>query len=74
MTEEEKKAIEYLKTNSKDGASFWCYEAIPNFKIICNLIEKQQKELEQEKEENRKLRNCHLKYEEMTGIDLLLED
>ena len=28
----------------------------------------------QEKEENRKLRNCHLRYEEMTGIDLLLED
>ena len=26
-----------------------------------------------QKEENRKLRNCHLKYEEMTGIDLLLE-
>ena len=27
---------------------------------------------EKEKEENRKLRNCHLQYEEMTGIDLLL--
>lgn len=27
-----------------------------------------------QKEENRKLRNCHFKYEEMTGIDLLLED
>lgn len=26
-----------------------------------------------QKEENRKLRNCHFKYEEMTGIDLLLE-
>jgi len=27
-----------------------------------------------EKEENKKLRNCHLRYEEMKGIDLLLED
>ena len=27
-----------------------------------------------EKEENKKLRNCHLRYEEMTGIDFLLED
>lgn len=24
--------------------------------------------------ENRKLRNCHLRYEEMTGIDLLMEE
>ena len=27
-----------------------------------------------EKEENRKLRKCHLMYEEMTGVDLLLEE
>lgn len=26
------------------------------------------------KEENQKLKNCHFKYEEMTGIDLLLEE
>lgn len=26
-----------------------------------------------QKEENRKLRNCYFRYEEMTGIDLLLE-
>lgn len=33
--------------------------------VILNLYNKQ-------KEENRKLRRCHLRYEEMTGIDLLL--
>ena len=27
-----------------------------------------------EKEKNRKLRKCHLMYEEMTGVDLLLEE
>lgn len=29
---------------------------------------------QKEKEENKKLRRCHFKYEEMTGIDLLLEE
>ena len=29
-------------------------------------------ELEKLKEENQKLKECHFKYEEMTGIDLLL--
>lgn len=29
-------------------------------------------ELERLKEENQKLKECHFKYEEMTGIDLLL--
>ena len=29
-------------------------------------------ELEKEKEDNKRLRKCHLQYEEMTGIDLLL--
>ena len=29
---------------------------------------------EKEKEENKRLRKCHLLYEEMTGIDLLLPD
>lgn len=28
---------------------------------------------EKEKEENKRLRKCHLLYEEMTGIDLLLD-
>lgn len=28
---------------------------------------------EKEKEENKRLRKCHLQYEEMTGIDLLLD-
>lgn len=29
---------------------------------------------EKEKEENKRLRKCHLQYEEMTGIDLLLPE
>ena len=31
-------------------------------------------ELEKEKEENKRLRKCHLQYEEITGIDLLLPE
>ena len=31
-------------------------------------------ELEKEKEENKRLRKCHLQYEEFTGIDLLLPE
>ena len=30
--------------------------------------------LEKEKEENKRLRKCHLQYEEITGIDLLLPE
>lgn len=29
---------------------------------------------EKEKEKNKRLRKCHLQYEEMTGIDLLLPE
>lgn len=29
---------------------------------------------EKEKEDNKRLRKCHLQYEEMTGIDLLLPE
>ena len=36
------------------------------------IIEKQQKEIEKLKEDNKRLRKCHLQYEEMTGVDLLL--
>lgn len=77
MSEEEKKAIEHLNSFLNIPEYVWLKEnelLMVNIKIALNLIEKQQKELEREKEENRKLRNCHLRYEEMTGIDLLLED
>lgn len=40
------------------------------FNLIDGLLDLYNKE----KEENKKLRQCHFKYEEMTGIDLLLED
>jgi hypothetical protein len=50
-------------------------EGIENFiitkpELLQGLIDLYNKE----KEENKKLRNCHLRYEEMTGIDFLLED
>ena len=35
---------------------------------------KLREELKQELEKRRKLTQCHLRYEEMTGIDLLLEE
>ena len=42
------------------------------------LIEKNRKEIfekyEKERVENKRLRKCHLQYEEMTGIDLLLPE
>jgi len=41
-------------------------------KNLFNSYEEKSKELEKEKEENKRLRKCHLQYEEMTGIDLLL--
>lgn len=66
MNENEKQAIESLRKNR--GVSF------AQADIISNLIENQQKEIDELKEENRKLRKCHLRYEEMTGIDLLLEE
>jgi hypothetical protein len=37
-----------------------------------NYIQQLEEELEKEKEMNKRLRKCHLLYEEMTGIDLLL--
>lgn len=40
------------------------------------IIAKQQwkEAYEKEKEMNKRLRKCHLQYEEMTGIDLLLPE
>lgn len=40
---------------------------------FCNYLDNLLELYYKEKEENRKLRNCHLRYEEITGIDLLLE-
>lgn len=64
MSEEEKKAIEELKWYFRDIKSL---DIAVQTRIVLNLIEKQQKEI-------RKLKKCHLKYEEMTGVDLLLEE
>lgn len=66
MSEEEKEAIEYTKLDIKitkeqleNGDLFMSEkqerERINNLKIILNLIEKQQKELNQEKEKNKEL-------------------
>ncbi len=53
----------WYETNTEKGVS-----SIPDY-ICKDLLDLYNKE----KEENRKLRQCHLRYEEMTGIDLLLE-
>lgn len=52
MNEEEKKAIEIL-----EAVGIEC-NGIDVYKIIKNLIEKQQKELEQEKEKNKENIEC----------------
>lgn len=67
MTDEEKQAINYLKdfrNNVYNGVGTGSVMA-KNIDIIFAIIEKQQKEIE-------KLKECHFKYEEITGIDLLL--
>lgn len=82
MKEEERKAIEKLKTGKKIGI----YELIRTFKkegienfvitrkkyidIILNLIEKLQKELNQEKEKNKGLRDKSNKLIEVTNLYL----
>ena len=68
MNKEEKKAVESLKIKAEfigDNYSFGTQGIINlrnELKIVLNLIEKQQKELEQEKEKNEKLTflvNCY---------------
>ena len=45
MSKEEQKAIEYL--NNQDNSLKWDFAMLQNIKIILNLIEKQQKEIEE---------------------------
>lgn len=56
MNEEEKKAIEYFKNELKEHwiESNFTISDRQNLRIILNLIEKLQKELNQEKEKNSK--------------------
>ena len=77
MTDEEKKAIEYLKIEyekliKEDNILFPLYKS--DAKRLIDIIEKQSKEIEELKIQNNKLAQCHFKYEEMTGVDLLLPD
>lgn len=58
--------IYYYKIENNDGLDLDLVEKKYYEKIV-DLYKK-------EKEENKKLKKCHLRYEEMTGIDLLLED
>ena len=63
MSEDEKKAIEYWK---RDIALYhWNTQLASEYyaQIILNLIEKQQKELEQEKEKNEKLVDKTIQYD-----------
>ena len=76
MNEEENQAIELLKIDClitlrqiNNGELFMIEDEekrrISATQVLLNLIDKQQKEIE-------KLKECHFKYEELTGIDLLL--
>ena len=59
MDIEEKKAIEWVKNNLEEtiklGQKYGLQEAIKKQTIILNLIEKQQKEIEELKDTNKKL-------------------
>ena len=72
MTDEEKKAIENFKywidTNTEKGV---CY--IPDYicKKVLNLIEKQSKEIEELKEENKKLTDEYLVQRDLINPDFL---
>ena len=77
MSDEEKKAIEYLKIEyeklmKEDNILFPLYKS--DGKRLIDIIEKQSKEIEELKIQNNKLAQCHFKYEEMIGVDLLLPD
>lgn len=66
----EKLQCEYKEQqNDKKYNDYTVFKAKEYSKGLQGLLDLYNKQ----KEENRKLRNCHLKYEEMTGIDLLLE-
>ena len=79
LSDEERKAIERLKDLISKSKVIGDIEinkqvAFKDIEMILNLIEKQSKEIEELKVQNNKLAQCHFRYEEMTGIDLLLPD
>lgn len=68
MSEEEKKAIEYWK---RDIEFYHCNTQLASehyAQIILNLIEKQQKELEQEKEKNKGLETDNIDLKEKNRL------
>ena len=73
MTNEEKDAIFRIR-ELEDNKEYLVIEQRQAVTTVLSLIDKQQKEIEELKELNRKLKQCHFRYEEMTGIDLLLGD
>lgn len=60
-------SIEILKNSKK----LYLKEKIDS-DILKEAIETLLTAYEKEKEKNKRLKECHLQYEEMTGIDLLL--
>ena len=66
MSEEEIKNYHHFKIETKDGIELDLIET----KYCQDLLDLYNKE----KEKNKRLMQCHLQYEEMTGIDLLLPD
>ena len=84
LSDEEKEIFnnlkDYMQSNIDNGYHKFIYNDLGwDFKCIdcINAIDKvlkQSKEIEELKIQNNKLAQCHFKYEEMTGVDLLLPD
>ena len=70
MSEEEKKAIKYFKNRLKDVQTNYTsmYYKVDNLEILLNLIEKQQAELDKEKEKNKELEDADLTTAYMNGF------
>ena len=60
--------VRYIDFTAEDYDTWGGY----TLKEYAEAIETLLTAYEEEKEENKRLRKCHLQYEEMTGIDLLL--
>ena len=65
--EKEKKKNKRLEKFIENGEHTWKQKYNETFEYF-------KQELKEKEEENKRLRKCHLQYEEMTGIDLLLPE
>lgn len=67
-----KKNLNNWKKSKKDNG--YMPEIMEEINTDYEAIETLLTAYEKEKEDNKRLRKCHLQYEEMTGIDLLLPE